>query len=128
MKQKSEEKNINIILQKKDAMFLSRMFNKNNIHFQIDTSYSPPPFLGFDASSVQNIILCLGSAGIVTAVAKIIISFIRERKKEVVIRKEHASLEITTKNIRPKEIKKLLEELENNDTLIIISTDRHLLE
>lgn len=104
-----------------DLQEFSRQLSEGGIQFETRPSPVHHNILGFDMLSMQNLILAIGSAGIVSAIAKILITYLQERKKDIAIRKSDGRLQIIASNYDADDIEQILMALDKSDVIWIIN-------
>jgi hypothetical protein len=112
---------VSFILTANDCQELSGRLAKEGIPHEIRQSAGPQNILGFDAQAVQNLILAIGSTGFVAAVAKILVAYLKERKKGIAIRKDDAGLQIVASNYDADDIERILQSLNKSETIVIVN-------
>lgn len=120
----NKTKSVVFILQAEDQNQLHNIFSKANIEVGVSDQRMPTNLLGFDAEGVRSLIVAIGGTGIITAISQILVTYLKERKKTIAIRKKDGDLEIIANNYNAKELESVLQNLNETDTIWLIN--RHI--
>ncbi len=100
--------------------YLSRLLEAENMAYEVTEAPREEDVLSFDVETVRSLIVAVGSTGLITALAKILVVYLKERRKEIAIKAHNGALEITAKNLDVYELEKILYALKSQEMIWIV--------